>query len=158
MSIEARWLLAAALLLSACHERSTEHHDHAHSDPDRAAEGLRLNDGKKWQTDESLRSGMVAIRDAMQAAVKPIHEDRQSPEAYAALAANIEKQVGTIVSECKLPADADAQLHLVLAQISGGTQKLKQDGDRMAGAAIVIRGLESYAKYFDHPNWKPIEH
>jgi hypothetical protein len=35
---------------------------------------------------------------------------------------------------------------------------MKKDGDRMAGAVKVIQGLESYAKYFEHPDWKPIEH
>ncbi len=142
----------------AKHESASKGHDHGHVDPDQAAAAMKLDDGKKWQTDASLRSGMTAIRDHLQAAVQPIHAKTQSPDDYKALAERIEKEIGTIFASCKLPADADAQLHLVLAQITAGTDRMKKDGDRMQGAVKVIQGLESYGKFFDHPDWKPIEH
>lgn len=157
-------ILATAVGLAGCHEHDSgkkghEHgHDHAHVDPDKAAAALTLDNGKKWQTDATLRSGMTAIRDHLQAGVKPIHAKTYSPDDYKALAEKIEKEIGLIVASCKLPANADGQLHLVLAQITAGTEVMKKDGERIAGAAKVIQGLESYAKFFDHPEWKPIEH
>lgn len=148
-------LILAVLAIAGCHEKT---HEHGHGDPDKAAASLTLNNGKPWQTDASLRAGMTAIRDRVQPAVKPIHAKTYSPDEYKALAASIEKEVGAIVSNCKLPKDADDQLHLVLTQILAGTELMKKDGDRMAGAARVIQGLSSYGKFFDHPDWKSLEH
>ncbi len=162
---KAAWVLVAALGLAGCHEKGHSHsepaakgHEHGHVDPDKALASLTLNNGKPWQTDASLRTGMTAIRDQLQAAVKPIHAKTYSPDDYKALAAGIDKEIGGIVANCKLPKDADDQLHLVLTQITAGTELMKKDGDRMAGAVRVIQGLTAYGKFFDHPDWKPLEH
>jgi hypothetical protein len=164
---------SVGLVIAACHSagakdhghaepdksaEATKGHDHAHGDPDKAAASLTLDNGKKWQTDAPLRSGMTAIRNELQAGVQPIHAKTYSPDDYKALAGKIEKEIGNMVQNCKLPKDVDDQLHLVLAQITAGTELMKKDGDRMAGAVKVIQGLESYAKFFEHPEWKPIEH
>jgi hypothetical protein len=170
----------AALGLAGCHEHGAsakddhahsepakqesaakhdDHHDHAHADPDKAAASLTLNNGAKWQTDDVFRTEMTAIRNLMQAAVKPIHaEPGYSADEYKALAANIDKEIGNIVAKCKLPREVDDQAHLVLVQILAGTDLMKKDGDRIKGAVKVIQGLQSYEKFFDHPDWKPLEH
>lgn len=143
------------------HEAAHAHghdHDHEHVDPDQAAAKLVLDNGKKWQTDDSLRAGMTAIRDRLQSAVVPIHADTFSADDYKGLAADIDKEIGNIAANCKLPKDADDQLHLVLAQIIAGTEAMKKGSDGMAGAVKVIRGLGSYEKFFEHPEWKGIEH
>lgn len=184
MSRKSVWVLSIALGLAGCHESGdkghahtgdkpaeTAHahaeteakaadkgHDHGHADPDKAAAGLRLDNGKKWQPDAPARTGMTAIRDHLQAAVKPIHAKTYTPDDYKALAEKIEKEIGTMVANCKLPKEVDDQFHLVLIQISAGAELMKKDGDRMQGAVKVIQGLGSYAKYFEHPDWKPIEH
>lgn len=158
MFLESAVVLSAALALAGCHETGSKGHDHGHGDADAAAASLRLNDGKKWQTDEPLRAGMTAIRDDVQAAVKPIHANTYSPDEYKGLGTRIEAELGKIVANCKLPKDVDDQLHLVLAQISAGADTMKKDGDRMKGAVQVLNGLDSYEKFFDHPGWKPIEH
>ncbi len=160
MSSYRAWLvLISALAITGCHESCHGGgHDHGHVDPDEAAAKLKLDDGKRWQTDAALRAGMTAIRDHLQAAVKPIHAKTYSADDYAGLAGRIDGEIQAIFASCKLPANADAQLHLVLAQIMAGTERMKKDGDRMSGAVRVIQGLESYAKFFDHPDWKPIEH
>lgn len=148
-------VLFASLALAGCHEHG---HSHSHADPDKAAASLTLDNGKKWQTDAPLRTGMTSIRDQLQAAVKPIHAKTYSADDYKNLAAGIDKEVGNIVANCKLPREVDDQFHLVLVQLTAGTDLMKKDGDRMAGAVKVIQGLESYGKFFDHPDWKPLEH
>lgn len=158
-------LIMATLAVAGCHEHghgkdesSKGHHEHAHVDPDKAAASLTLNNGQKWQTDETLRAGMKAIRDQLQAAVKPIHAETYSPDDYKALAAGIEKEIGNIMSKCKLPPEVDNQIHLVLTQITAGTEAMKKGDKPMSGAVKVIQGLQSYEKFFEHPDWKPIEH
>lgn len=152
------WLFIALFALAGCNKQEQHGHSHEHVDPDKAAASLTLDDGKKWGTDESLRAGMAAIRDRMQAAIAPIHAGSFAPADYAALAAAIDKEIGNIMANCKLPRDADDQLHLVLTQLGAGTAAMKRDGDRMAGAVKVIDGLGSYEEFFDDPSYKPIEH
>jgi hypothetical protein len=35
---------------------------------------------------------------------------------------------------------------------------MKKEGAELAGAIRTFEGLETYARYFDHPGWKPLEH
>jgi hypothetical protein len=153
------FVFASALALAAgCRDKAAPGHDHAHGDPQQAAQGLTLKDGKRWPTDATLRTEMSAIRNELQAAMQPIHENTYSAAQYKALAGKIEAHIGTIVAKCKLEADADAQLHTVLSQLAGGTDLMKKEGAELAGAIRTFEALEGYARYFDHPGWKPLEH
>jgi hypothetical protein len=147
----------ACALTTACKDKAAHEHAHAQAGS-HAAEGLTLNKGKKWPTDAPLRAGMTTIRNELQTAMKPIHENTYSADQYSALAGKIEAQIGSIVANCKLAPEADAQLHVVLSQITAGTDLMKKSGSGLAGATKTFQGLESYAQYFDHPDWKPLEH
>lgn len=136
-------------------QSAAQEHDHGAG---QGAPKLALNNGKKWQTDAALRSGMTAIRSDVQAAVKPIHTGKYSDAQYTELATKIEKQVGSIMANCKLPPDADAQLHLILSDVFAGTKAMKSGEDRMGGVVKVIGALDSYGKYFDHAGWKGVAH
>jgi hypothetical protein len=119
---------------------------------------LTLNHGKKWQTDAPLREGMAAMRAEVAGSLQAIHEKRYAPAQYAALAGKLEQQVSGIVAQCKLPADADAQLHLVLAELLAGTGAMKGEKGQREGAVRVIGALEAYGKHFQHPGWKSLAH
>lgn len=101
-----------------------------------------LNQGQLWPTDAPLRQGMSAIRDALEG---PAQGD-------ADLAGAIEAQLEYIVANCRLPEDADAQLHLVLARLYEATDRLRA-GDGVAGRAEAAEALGAYAAAFDHPGW-----
>lgn len=149
-------LLVASAAMAA--EPATEHahgHDHGH---EASGATLGLNDGKKWQTDAPLRAGMEALRDELQPNVKAIHAKTFTAEQYAALAGKIEGRLVSIMSECKLPPDVDAQLHVLLVDFFDGAKVMKSEGDRMKGVVKIVRSLEAYDKHFDHPNWKPLAH
>ncbi|WP_146208980.1 hypothetical protein [Azospirillum sp. TSO22-1] len=118
---------------------------------------LTLDHGRKWPTDESLRTGMSGIRTAMAAALEPIHKNTLPAARYGELAAAIETQVERIVKNCKLPDAADAQLHIVLAQIHEGVEGMK-GAERQAGAVKVVTALDAYGKHFDDTGWKPLAH
>lgn len=119
---------------------------------------LTLNQGSKWQTDDALRQGMAAIRETMAQSLGSMHTGTYSPAQYATLASALEGQVDGITQNCRLPPDADAQLHVVLAGILEGIDGLKSDGARVPGAVKVLRALVAYGSYFDHPGWVPIGH
>lgn len=128
----------------------------AHGDP--ATVQLRLNNGKKWQTDDVLRRGMGEIRTAVADSLMPIHQNAFTPAQYDALAGRIQAQIDYVVGNCKLPEDADQQLHLVLEQIIDGAAEMKAATGRDQGAVKIVGALAQYGEYFDHAGWRPLPH
>jgi hypothetical protein len=147
----------AALVLVAVFPSSgnaQENHAHAHSTAGVAQ--LQLNAGNKWTTDAPLRSGMAAVRNAFEADHPAIHAGKQTDAQYEALAAQVEKEVQSIIANCKLPADADANLHYIVADLMQGVG-LMRDGQtarsRHEGASLVHGALTAYPRFFDDPTW-----
>ena len=116
-------LASVTLLLAAAPGSSLAQHEH----PQHAMHGaggavgqLQLKDGQKWPTDASLRRGWPAsVRPSTQITRRSTRASKPTPQ-YLALAKRIEQQVQSIVANCHLPADADANLHLVIADLSQG--------------------------------------
>jgi len=131
-----------------------DHHHHGESST--AVQKLQLNAGKKWVTDVALRQSMDGINQAMATALPLIHKDRFGDADYAALATTINQRVSYAIEHCKLDAKADAMLHLVIAELMASAEIMegKTTAARHDGAVRVRQALESYGKYFQHPNWK----
>lgn len=141
---------------AATHDAAHNHqHEHA------VAATLQLNAGQKWETDAALRQAMGNIRQAMAGSLHAIHENRLSKNGYAGLAKKVKNEVGNIVANCKLEPKADAQLHLIVAELLEGAGEMAgkvKTGKRQDGAVRVIGALEKYGQYFADPGFKPIEH
>lgn len=151
--------LAAAALVAALasgHAVIAAEEHHHHEAQSAAGQKLELNAGKKWATDAALRQAMDAINQAMAKALPLIHQDRFSDADYAALAGNINQKLGYALEHCKLDAKADAMLHLVIGELIAGTEIMegKTAAARHDGAVRVRQALQSYGKYFQHPDWK----
>ena len=132
---------------------------HSHAARADATLEHQLDHGRRWGPAPALRAGMARIRDAMGAALPRIHAGSMPPAEYAALADRVQMQVDYVVENCRLPEEADLQLHLVLAQILDGVAVMKNpDADRAEGAAMVVRALNAYGVAFDHADWSPLEH
>jgi len=133
-------------------------HQHEHG---AATATLQLDAGKKWETDGALRQAMGNIRQTMAVSLHEIHENKLSKKGYAALARKVESEVGEIVANCKLAPKADAQLHLIVAELLAGAGQMAgkaTPAKRQNGAVQVIGALEKYATYFDDAGFKPIAH
>ncbi len=151
-----KWLIPTVLAFAlGCAGPGFAVEPHAHGDK-AAAVKLQLNHGKKWQTDEALRRGMNDIRAAMAEAVTPIHENVFTPAQYDALATRTQAQIDYVVGNCKLPEEADKQLHIVLEQIIDGVTEMKAGTERDQGAAKIVRALTQYGDYFNHTGWRPV--
>ncbi|OFZ68936.1 MAG: hypothetical protein A2Z01_00520 [Betaproteobacteria bacterium RBG_16_58_11] len=157
-----KWLALTTFTLShittslAAAEIGTHQHE-----PGASPSMLKLNDGKKWATDAPLRKGMESIRAAMAAALPTIHTNKLSSAKYNALAQKTNNQVAYIVANCKLDPQADAQLHLIIADLLSGVEAMQgkmKGAKRQTGAVKALGALEKYDAYFDHPGWKPITH
>ena len=153
-------LLVTGLSLSAVGIAATVHKHDAHAEH-AAPTSLQLNAGKKWATDAPLRKSMESIRQSVDASLHQIHENRLAPAGYGALARKVEGEVANIVANCKLEPKADAQLHLIVADLLAGSEEMTgkaKKAKRQDGAVKVIGALEKYASYFDDPQFKPIAH
>lgn len=141
---------------SIIHPASAQHSHEQHRQQSAAVQQLQLDAGRKWATDAALRAGMAGIRSAFDADHAAIHDGRESDAQYAALADRIQSQVNQIVAQCQLPPAADANLHLVIADLSVGADLMRgQDPARSRhdGAALVHGALVAYGQYFDDPDW-----
>lgn len=132
---------------------------HSHEDHDGAR--LSLDKGKKWESDESLRRGMLEIKRALEPSIKSIHDRTLETNRYVVIGEKVEKSVESVFKNCKLRPEADAMLHLILAKVLNGASEMKvrgkPDGQR-AGAVEVVVALKQYGSYFRHPGWAPIDH
>lgn len=134
----------AFLHLHGSHELG--HRDHA------GTAHLKLNEGKKWDTDAPLRLGMERIR-ALVAGMKT----SSSAVERQAVADGIRVQVDFLVKNCKLAPQADESLHVLIADMLEGADIVLNTGDADRGVAAVRKALETYPNYFDHPNWRALE-
>lgn len=150
-------LSATALLSMAPVMVSAQGHSHSHDAAEPAQ--LTLNNGRKWATDDNLRLAMSRIRDALAAELPAIHSGKATAAQYRALAQKTDDQIAFMVKNCKLEPQADAMLHLVLADIIAGSDAMKGKDSNEAhkGAAKIAHALDNYAAHFDHPGWRSLK-
>ncbi len=127
--------------------------EHAHDNHGAAAAELTLDHGRKWPTDAPLRQGMGEMRAMLTTALDGIHAGRFTPADYASLANRLQAQVDGVVANCKLPENADAQLHIVLGEMIEGINGMKSGAKNSDAATRVALALNAYGRYFDHPGW-----
>lgn len=147
---------AIAVLLGAGAPALAHDHDHSH---DSGPAQLTLNNGKKWATDDNLRQAMSRIRDELTTELPAIRQDRSTPGKRQKLAQEVNNQIAFMVQNCKLDRDADAMLHLVLADIIAGAEALAGPDHNAArqGAERIAQALDGYGTHFDHPGWQGVK-
>lgn len=143
--------LAVAVSLSGPLLAQTHAHDHG------APAKLALNKGQKWSTDEPLRDGIGRIRALVAPPLQA--QGKLTAAQYAELAQRVEAEVGGIVANCKLAPDADAMLHLVIADLGAGIDAMSGKAARQRpadGLHQVALALNQYGRYFDDRGYKPL--
>lgn len=128
-------------------------HEHGHGEME-----LQLNDGSKWAVDAPLSRAMNNIGSAMHKDLDAIHSGELANEKYSVLAKKINNEVNYMVENCNLEPEADAQLHLVIAELMEGATVMESKANARDGAVQVMGAIESYTTYFDDPNFKPAKH
>ncbi|GAA5132571.1 hypothetical protein [Thalassotalea piscium] len=150
-------LLLLITLGSNFYVMAEEKVDHSHHH-DASQQQIVLNHGEKWAIDESLHIGMTSIKQEITKHIDEIHYDRFTEPQYAQLAGALNNQLNYLFENCKLPPEADAQLHILLAQIAEGAGKMKQGNKKKQGAILVIKALKDYPDYFNDPQWQALLH
>lgn len=151
--------MLSLLFITLTHQAHAKdaHNAHEHANAD-TAQTLSLNQGRKWQIDDSLHQGMTQIKHSIEANINPIHHNTFSPEQYVKLAQAVEQGIHFIFQHCKLPTAADAQLHILLIAMIDGHKKMQSGEQQRQGAIMIIKALNKYPQYFDDENWQAINH
>jgi len=147
--------ILATALLGATPPALAEN-SHSHDGHGAASVSLKLNDGKKWQGDQSMLTGMNGIRTAMAAQLGQIHENKLPDAEYKALAGSLQKEIDYMVENCKLSPEVDEQLHVVLEQVIEGIDGMQAGAHPRSGAVKIVQALNAYGKHFEHPGWAPL--
>lgn len=150
-------LIVASLVLAGAAQAADDPAAHDHGDIPFA---LQLDNGQKWAVDAPLSKAMGDISASMRGALDAIHADRLAPADYAPLASQVNDSVAYMIANCNLPADADAQLHMVIAELMRGAEARAGGSAEAprAGAIQVIQALDAYHHYFDDPDFEPAAH
>jgi hypothetical protein len=146
-------MLATSLALSVAPAYAA---DQAHEHDAHGAAVLKLDNGQKWKTDAPLRQGMANIKAAVQPSLHAIHENKLKAATYQTLAKRTNTQIAFMVENCKLAPDADAQLHLIIAELGAAADAMAgkdKTQSRQKGALQLVHALETYGAFFDHPGW-----
>ena len=150
-------LAALWLALTGSAVAATDHHaaGHVHEAP----ATLELDHGKPWVTDAPLRNGMESLRAAFASRSAAIHAGTLAPGDYAALGAKIDVEVATIVAATELEPNADAVLHVIVAELLAAADILRgrAPGTPAVGAHRAVTALNDYGRYFDHPQWQRLQ-
>lgn len=127
--------------------------DHKHGHENHAVSGLSLNNGEKWKTDAALRQGMQRINDATMKAVPAFHHDTMTKTDAVNLAKQINDQVNYLMTNCSLLPEADAILHVLIRDLLTATAKLSDEPLSGQGLPVIVKTLQQYPVFFDHPGW-----
>jgi len=156
-------ILLAALLLSfgaGLPAQASGAHVHGDSAAHESLQGpvLRLDGGRQWATDEALRGHMEGIRDELARRRDAIAAGRLERDDARALGLAIERRVAGILTDCRLEPQADANLHLIVADLVAAADVLQGKSKRPVerGAHQAVRAAQMYATYLAHPGWTPV--
>lgn len=149
-------LILAIALSSPLAVLAADAHDHGKSAPHK----LELNAGKKWGTDPALRQAMSGIHGSVTHALPAAHSGKATAADYDAFGKEVTAQITYMVENCKLDPKADAQLHLIVADIMEGVEAAQgKHGEkkRATGVVRVAQAANAYGKHFDHAGWQAIK-
>lgn len=124
---------------------------HAHEDHD-ATTAAPANPAQRFETDAALREGMGRIHEALKELRH--YEMGHMPESIAVeKVQEIQSAIDYLFANCKLPADADAALHTILAPLLGAVQAFEKNPKDMAAVAGMRDAANNYPHRFKDPDW-----
>lgn len=160
MSIHApRLLLALSLALPfalSAGPTLAQTHDHGHAE----SAALTLDHGQKWATDAPLRQAMGNLARSVNENLPAAHAGTLTDAQYDALGAQANREFAYIVENCKLTPQADAVLHVILADMVSGAEVIggkQADQPRATGVVRLAQALNRYGEYFNDPGWQAVQ-
>lgn len=144
-------LICWPALVSA--QADTHHHGESHEHGEHGGNELTLNNGEQWQTDGALRRGMTEIRVAVDMLTPLFHSGKLDQNLALQLHEVVTGSVNAMIEQCKLEPEADANLHIILAQLLAAAAQLETSPLSAEGLPKLNEALETYGHYFNHSGW-----
>lgn len=123
---------------------------HSHQHPAPAA--AQTAPAQRWATDAPLRTGMAKIRTAVDA-LQHYERGHMGPEQAVESATQIQQHIAYLVANCKLQPQADAALHVIIAELGASAQALKDDPSDLSAIPPMRQALQHYPRQFDDTTW-----
>ena len=145
---------AMPLLLFTAFTALPAHAQHSHQHPAPAV--AQATPAQRWTTDAPLRTGMAKIRTAVDV-LQHYERGHMGPEQAVELATQIQQQIAYLVANCKLEPQADAALHVIIAELGASAQALKDDPSDLSVIPTMRQALQHYPRQFNDPAWIEVE-
>ena len=136
--------LAFALLLQLVAPATDSVHPH----PAHARQASTI--APRYAADPALREAMGRVRVAVEAFVKA-RDDRATAPQVQALADRLDAAIVRVINECRLPADADASMHVLLGMLHKAANAARETPGDLAPVDAMERALADYARMFETP-------
>lgn len=147
--------LSAILLFSSCDHQNDAHHDqHEHAEhadeanTDGTHSELSLNNGAKWQTDNSTKLHANKLNGIIQAFD---NSGDTKLSAYCNLADAIDHELEQLISDCRMKGPEHEALHHWLAPVLHDAEQLKKASTEQEGAAalnILRTDIQKFNQFF----------
>lgn len=115
--------------------------------------------GRKWPTDETVRSAMAAIRKATLDTHTLVTHRRMPPPDARRFAETIAKETARARNGALGQPAAKAELEPILRDIMAGAEAVAGRGGEMTAIDGIVRidsALARYPLHFDDPTWQPL--
>jgi hypothetical protein len=111
-------------------------------------------------TDETVRKGMLAIRDLVRINHSLVTHRRMPPDHAMRFAAQVKIEADRILATSTISSEARDRLHLLLSDIVAGVGSVAardSGASPIDGLARADAALTRYPQEFDHPDWAPVQ-
>lgn len=127
------------------HAAHGSHHESEASNP------LVLNNGKKWEIDSVMRTNMEKINAGL---VKLKNSEKKkkaiTAKEYGELHDTIQASTQDIIKNCKMETKMDQAYHVILGEILGVAQDLKNPEKQKEASKVLSASLKKYSEFFNH--------
>ncbi len=145
-------LMSLFLNLAQGAEDHSQHHNKV-KEKKHSAQVLTLNNGVKWEADETMKKNMDAIYvqykklDSLMVSNKAESKDTQE------MSRVISDSAQQIASHCKMQQKQDETFHVILAELLASSEKLRDLKFSRQALNELKKTLDLYSEYFNH-SWK----
>ncbi len=101
---------------------------------------------------------MTQIRAAVDMLTPVFEAGQLSSEQARQLGEVVMGSVNTMIEECALAPEADANLHIILGHLLVAAGELDAAPQSPAGLPALKAALDTYGHYFQHPGWEGDAH
>lgn len=161
MKLKNVWMLLSGLFLFSCSDTSTtksentedsivvKHEAAAENHADEHAGNLMLNNGAKWQTDESTRTHAAKLTTEVNAFNAKTNAGVKD---YQVFAVDMQNELNSLVSDCKMKGEDHDALHLWLEPVLKNVSDLKKVTTTEEGKhtmETLTGNLKKFNQYFN---------